>query len=138
MKLPTPHDHPNADVLIYDGQCRICRKQVERVARWDGAARVAFLSLHDPVVGERYPDLTHDYLMTNMVIVDRNGRRHAGAEAARYLSRRLPMLWIFAPVLHIPFSLPLWQWIYRQVATRRYLIGGKIECDGDTCAAHFK
>lgn len=138
MKLPTPDELPHADVLIFDGQCRICRGQVERLALWDGKGRLAFLSLHDPVVAERYPDLSHDYLMTNMVLVDRQGRRHAGAEAMRYLSRHLPRLWILAPLLHIPFSLPLWQWLYRQVARRRYRIGGKLECDGDACAVHFR
>jgi predicted DCC family thiol-disulfide oxidoreductase YuxK len=137
--LPTPDDRPSADVLIYDGHCRICTSQVERLARWDRRGRLAFLSLHDPEVYRRYPDLTHDYLMTNMVVVDRQGRRYAGAVAARYLSTRLPMLWPLAPLLHIPFSMPFWQWAYRQFATRRYLIGGKVaDCDDGACAVHFK
>jgi predicted DCC family thiol-disulfide oxidoreductase YuxK len=137
-QLPTPDERPEADVLIFDGHCRICRAQVERLARWDRKGRLAFVSLHEPLVAERYTDLSHDYLMRNMVVVDQRGGRHAGAEAARYLSHLLPALWIFAPLMHIPFSMPLWQWMYRQIATRRYLLGGKIECDGDACAVHFK
>ena len=137
--LPTPFDRPRADVLIYDGHCRICTTQVERLARWDRRERFAFLSLHDPEVYRRYPDLSHDYLMTTMVVVDRHGRRHAGAAAGRYLSTRLACLWPLAPLLHIPFSMPFWQWAYRQFAMRRYLLGGKVAgCDGDACAVHFK
>ncbi len=136
--LPAPHDRPGADVLIYDGDCRVCTGQVRRLARWDRARRLAFLSLHDPEVAKRYPDLSHDYLMTNMVLVDGTGRRHPGAAAARYLSTRLPRLWPLAVLLHLPFSLPLWQWCYRQVAKRRYRLGGKVACDGGACAVHFK
>jgi predicted DCC family thiol-disulfide oxidoreductase YuxK len=40
--------------------------------------------------------------------------------------------------MHIPFSLPLWQWCYRQVAKRRYRIAGKDACDGDSCKVHYK
>ena len=134
-KLPTPLDRPEVDVLIYDGDCRICTAQVWRLARWDRNGRLAFLSLHDPEAARRYPDLSHDYLMTNMVLVDRAGRRHPGAAAARYLSTKLPMLWPLAPLLYIPLSLPLWQWCYRQVAKRRYLLGGKTACDG-ACSVH--
>lgn len=137
--LPTPAEFPKADVVIYDGNCRICTAGVRRLARWDGRQRLAFLSLHDHEVGRRYPDLTHDYLMQTMVVVEPNGRRHAGAAGMRHLSRRLPRLWPLAPALHIPFSMPLWQWCYKQFAKRRYLIGGKVDgCDDGACRIHFK
>ncbi len=136
--LPSPHDAPQADVVIFDGQCRFCRGQVERLHRWDGKQRLAFLSLHDPLVEERYPDLTHEQLMDQMYVIDAEHRRHGGAEAARYLTRRLPRLWILAPLMHIPGSLPLWRWCYKQVAKRRYRWGKIDDCDGGTCEVHFK
>jgi len=135
--LPTPAERPEADVVIYDGDCGFCTKQVQRLARWDGGRRLAFVSLHDPLVAERYPDLSHDDMMREMYLVDRHGRRHGGAAAFRYLTRRLPRLWLLAPVMHIPFSLPLWQWGYHQIARRRYRISGKSECDGGSCSVHF-
>ncbi len=96
------------------------------------------MSLHDPEVQRRWPDLTHEQLMQEMVIVDRHGRRHVGAASIRYLSRRLPLLWPLAPLLHIPFTMPLWRWLYHQVAQRRYLLGGKrVECDDHTCRVHY-
>jgi predicted DCC family thiol-disulfide oxidoreductase YuxK len=138
--LPTLRDNPYADVLIYDGHCKFCAAQVQRLAGCDGMARrVAFISLHDPEVAMRWPDLTHDMLMEQMYVVDRQGNRYGGAAAFRYLSRRLPRLWLLAPLMHVPFSLPLWQAIYRQVAKQRYKLMGKTNaCDGDTCAVHFK
>lgn len=131
--LPSIADRPGADVVIYDGNCSFCRSQVSRLAAWDGGGRLAFLSAHDPMIPQRYADLPFDRLMAQMYVVDRRGRRHGGAAALRYLSRRLPRLWILAPLLHIPFSLPLWQWMYRQVAARRYRLAGGPACADGTC-----
>jgi predicted DCC family thiol-disulfide oxidoreductase YuxK len=134
--LPTPAERPEADVVIFDGNCRICTAQIRKLAWWDCQGKLAYLSLHDPEVARRYPDLTHDMLMAQMYVVDRQGRRYGGAAAIRYLSRRLRRLWWLAPVLHFPGSLPLWQWLYQQVAKRRYRFGTVQECDGDACRLH--
>lgn len=135
--LPGPADRPAADVVIFDGHCRICRGQVHRLHRWDKSDRLAYLSLHDPEVARRYPDLEHDDLMRNMVVVDGAQHRHRGAEAVRYLSRRLPRLWWAMPLLHIPGSMPLWRWLYDLVARYRYKFGrtGPV-CDDGACKLH--
>lgn len=144
--LPSPLEFPRADVVIYDGRCVFCQGQVKNLRRFDGRNRLAFISLHDPWVLEQFPDLTHEQMMDQMYLVPAtdtgySNQRFGGAAAIRYLTRRLPKLWILAPLLHIPFSLPLWQWGYRQVAKRRYQIAGKqgdSQCDeGGTCHLHF-
>jgi predicted DCC family thiol-disulfide oxidoreductase YuxK len=134
--LPTPAERPEADVVIYDGNCRICTAQISRLPWWDCQGKLSYLSLHDQEVARRYPDLTHEMLMRDMYVVDRSGRRHRGAAALRDLSLRLRRLWWLAPVLHIPFTLPLWQFLYRQIAARRYRVGRLDACDGDACALH--
>src|SRR5262245_50289470 len=135
--LPAPDERPEADVVIYDGNCRICTAQIRKLSWWDCQGKLAYLSLHDPVVQERYPDLTHDMLMEQMYVVDRQGNRYGGAASIRYLSRRLRRLWWLAPILHIPGSLPLWNWCYRQIAQRRYKFGKLDDCDDGTCQIHF-
>jgi predicted DCC family thiol-disulfide oxidoreductase YuxK len=134
--LPDPADRPDADLIIFDGECRFCRAQVARLARWDRAGRLAFISLHDARVSQRFPDLTHEQLMQDMYLVDRHGVRHRGAAVLRYLSWRLRPLWLAAPWLHIPGSLPVWQWLYRQVARRRYRWGQAKSCEDGTCHVH--
>jgi predicted DCC family thiol-disulfide oxidoreductase YuxK len=137
--LPTIADRPHGHVVIFDGHCKFCQGQVARLARFDSRGVLAFLSLHDPEVPLRYPDLSHDQLMEQMYVVDSQGRRHAGAEAFRFLTRKLPWLWPLAPFLHIPGSLPVWQWAYRQVARRRYRWGKTRDtCDGDACEMHWR
>ncbi|TWU01551.1 hypothetical protein Pla100_12860 [Neorhodopirellula pilleata] len=145
--LPDPDAHSGSgvdrDVVIYDGDCAFCTAQVQRLHGLDwGRGRLAFLSLHDPRVAERYGDLTREQLMNQMFVIDTDGNRHGGADAVRYLSRRLPAIWWAAPVLHLPGSAKLWRWMYHQVAKRRYWIstkffGGKPKCETDSCSIHF-
>jgi len=124
------------DVVLYDGQCNFCRSQINILRRLDSRHRLDFVSLHDPRVATDYPSLTTDQLMEQMWIVTTAGVMHGGAYAVRYLSRKLPILWPIAPLLHFPFSMPLWCFLYRQIAKRRYRIAGR-DCDeGGTCSVH--
>jgi len=140
VKLRSPRENPSGDIVIYDGHCKFCTAMVKNLAAWDSRGhKLSFLSLHDPEVQNRFPQLTYDQLMKEMYLVDRRGKFHKGAEAFRYLTTRLPRLYMLAPLMYIPFSLPLWRWAYRQIAFRRYAIMGKThECDGDVCRAHFR
>jgi predicted DCC family thiol-disulfide oxidoreductase YuxK len=141
-QLPTIDDYPDADLVIYDGKCVFCTNGVRQLRRLDGRNRLAFLSLHDPQVPMLAPELTHAQMMEQMFVIPRSdsSQHYGGAAAIRYLSRRLPKLWITAPLLHIPFSLPVWQWLYTQVAKRRYRIANKNgNCDDEgTCEVHFR
>ena len=137
LRLPGVGDLPNADVVIFDGNCKFCCAQVIRL-RWFDGGRLAYTSLHDGVVNELCPNLDKETLMKQMYVVNRQGDQYGGANALRYLSRKLPRLWLAAPLLHIPFSLPVWQFLYDSIAKRRYKISGKnSECD-EGCGIHFE
>lgn len=137
LGLPDIDHHSDSDVVIFDGQCNFCRAQVQRL-NWFAAGKLTFVSLHDGRVAERFPDLTKDQLMEQMYVVTPSGESFGGANSLRYLSRKLPRLWLAAPLLHIPFSLPLWQFLYNKIAQYRYLIAGKSEtCDNGSCKTHF-
>ena len=124
------------DVVLYDGQCNFCRSQINVLRRLDGRRRLEFVSLHDPQVAKNYPNLTFDQLMEQMWIVTPEGAQHGGAYAVRYLSRRLPILWPLAPLMHFPFTMPLWCFLYRLIAKYRYKLAGR-DCDeGGTCTLH--
>ena len=154
--LPKPAGFPAADVVIYDGDCQFCQAQVRRLARFDrwsrfgaGEPTLSFISLHDPLVEQRFPDLSHDELMEQMFVVE-NGwmpnranasqpygqRRFGGADAVRYLSRKLPVLWPTMPILHLPGTARLWRFLYAQVARQRYR-WNKDSCETGSCSIHF-
>lgn len=139
--LPGPEELPKSDVVVYDGDCQFCTRQVKRLHWLDGGKRLSFLSLHDPATTRMLPDLTHEQLMQEMVVVTSDGKRFSGARAGRYLSRRLPGLWWLVPLLHIPCSLPLWNWAYKTLARNRYRWNkarGKDDCSSGSCDLHFQ
>ena len=122
---------PDHDTVLYDGQCRFCRSQIALLRRLDVFGALRYTSLHDEQVARDFPELPQERLREEMVVVDRAGTARGGAEAVRYLSRRLPLLWPLALVLHIPGSLPVWDWLYRLVARNRMRLGGR--CEEGTC-----
>jgi predicted DCC family thiol-disulfide oxidoreductase YuxK len=122
---------PDHDTVLYDGQCRFCRSQIALLRRLDLGGSLAFTSLHDPAVAADYPEISRDDLLSQMYVVSRSGEARGGAEAVRYLSRRLPLLWPAAVLLHVPGSLPLWKSLYAFVARNRMRIAGR--CDDGTC-----
>ncbi len=134
-----PQQQIDQDTVLYDGHCAFCTRSVRQLEKFDGKGRLKFVSIHDPLVQEKYPDLKLEQLMQQMyVIPDRTQARFGGAAALRYLSRRLPRLWIFAPLLHLPFSLPFWQFCYRQIAKRRYrLASDTVSCENGNCDLHY-
>lgn len=133
--LPTPAERPDADVVIFDGACGMCTAQVRKLLWWDCQRRLSYLSLHDPEVARRWPDVSHERLMQEMLIVDRRGGRHWGPEAIRYLTRRLRRLWPAAPLAYFPGSMLLWRPVYRWVARNRYRLSGPA-CNDGACAVH--
>lgn len=134
--LPDVDELPKADVVIYDGQCNFCRAQVHRL-NWFVKGELAFVSLHDPRVAQRYPELSNEQLMAQMYVVTQDGQKLGGIRGVKYLSRKHGRMWIFAPILHIPFSLPVWEFLYNKIAKYRYLIAGKSDCDSGSCEIHF-
>ena len=137
--LPSPKDFPGRHVVIFDGECSFCKIQVSRLHKWDRRNRLCFVSLHDPFVIETYPDLEHEVLMKQMFVVTPVGKRLGGAKALRQLTRLIPRLWPIMPLMHIPFTLPFWQWTYSQIAKRRYRISQKMGngCESGSCKIHF-
>lgn len=137
QSLPSPAERPDADVVLYDGRCNFCRAQVRQLVWWDCQKKLSFLSLHDPEVARRWPDLPHERLMEEMCIIDRQGNRYWGPEAFRYLTTRLRRLWWLAPVMYFPGSMWLWRPLYRWIARNRYRFAGKTtQCEDGTCSLH--
>jgi len=123
--------HPACDTVLYDGQCRFCRSQIALLRCLDLSGRLAFTSLHDPSVARDFPEISAEDLHRQMYVVDVRGLARGGADAVRYLSRRLMLLWPLALLLHIPGTLPIWQRLYAFIARHRLRIAGS--CDDGTC-----
>jgi len=127
----TTRTRPTQDTVLYDGHCRFCRSQIALLRCADLGRKLRFVSLHDASVAREFPELSMDDLLAQMYVIDSAGHARGGAEAVRYLSRRLVTLWPLAVLLHIPGSMPLWNRLYRFIAKNRMLIAGS--CADGSC-----
>lgn len=120
--------------MVYDARCGFCRARVAQLRWFDSGKRLDYVSLHDPDVSERFPELPSQRLLDEMCVVTPAGSEFWGADAVRYLSRRLPTLWWLAPAMHLPGAMLAWRPLYRWVSRNRYFLGGRVEaCDSGRC-----
>lgn len=113
------------DVVIYDGECAFCRSQIKIIKTLDICGKLNFESCHDEAVRKKYNHISYEDFLSRMYVVDVVGNSYGGAEAVRYISKKLVVLWPLAILLHIPYSNSFWHWLYDTIARNRYRIAGK-------------
>lgn len=118
-------------VIVYDGECSFCRRQIERLRSRDRAALFEYAPRQTPGLEDRFPALADADFNTGMRLIERDERLYVGADALYEITRRLtPWKWI-AWVYRIPGLTQLFRAIYNWIAANRYRLGGR--CESDTC-----
>ncbi len=92
-------------IVVYDGDCRFCCRQVERIRRWDTRAQLEYVTRQQPELIERMPALADADFNTGMRLITLDGTIHVGADAVYQIARRLPrwrrIVWVYrVPVIH--------------------------------------
>ena len=126
-------------VLVYDGHCRFCIRQANRLQRWVHE-QVRLESFRESGVIERYPGLTLAACEEALQLVETSGRIRSGADAIAYTLRLRPLLapigWLYA----VPILRQLVDWGYRTVARNRFRLqgraGGQHVCTDEACRLH--
>ncbi len=127
---------PTRPTMLYDGRCRICTAGADRVRAYDRAGRVDVLSLHDPSVAQRFPEVKREHVLATMHLVQPDGSIDRGADAVREIMRLIPGARWLALLWLVPgFSL-LANLGYAWVAKNRYRFNRKVTCEGDVCRIH--
>ncbi len=109
-------------VLIYDGDCSMCRASalwLMRRALAGGADQFEILPCRSPVRRERYPQITDEACMSAMQLVLPDGRVLSGADAAPEIIRRIPRWRWLAGVFALPGVRPLSRRGYAWIARSR-------------------
>ena len=112
-------------VLIYDGECSMCRASalwLLRRAEAGGAQDLEILPCLSPVRRQRFPSMTDEACMEAMQLVLPDGRVLAGAEAAPEILRRIPRWRWVATLFDLPRARPFARRVYAWIARNRMRI----------------
>ena len=108
-------------LVIYDGECMFCRRQLGNLKRFSGG-RFEAISFREPGFFERHPEVTPEECQKAIQFVSAEGRKYSGAEAvARIVSLNpiwLPVKWIY----FVPGLRRLWDVVYENISLNRYKI----------------
>jgi predicted DCC family thiol-disulfide oxidoreductase YuxK len=121
----------NQGVIIYDGACPFCLKQVARIQRRDPGRIFEYVPRQTPGLEQRYPRLAEGEFITGMRLVHPDGRISVGADAVYGIARRLRP-WRYAAWLYrVPGLRQLARAAYAWVAANRQRLGRS--CDDGAC-----
>ncbi len=118
----------NNIIVLYDGHCGLCLRSMFVLLQcdWLNALKpVDFRVMDDRKAFA--PDVTERSLDKAMHIRLADGSYLTGFDAFRYMTKRLPPLWLAWPILWIPGVAPIGRRIYGAIADRRK------KCDHENC-----
>jgi len=122
-------------VVLYDGRCRICTAGADRIRRLDTLGRFEILSLHEPEVAARFPEIRKEDVLAEMHVVKPDGSIAKGHAAVREVLHELPR-WKWLSLAWLIPSFPFFaDRGYKWVARNRYR-WNKQTCEGDVCRLH--
>jgi len=125
-------DRPD-NVVIYDGACVFCHRQVERLRRLDRLGRLSFIPMQAPDLEQRFPQIAGGDFNTGMRFIDAADRVYVGADAVHQIVRRLPLVrfatWLYrVPGLHWAANQA-----YGWIAANRFRMADP--CEDEVCAS---
>jgi predicted DCC family thiol-disulfide oxidoreductase YuxK len=112
-------------VLIYDGECSMCRASalwLLRRAEAGGARDLEILPCRSLVRRQRFPSIADETCMQAMQLVLPGGRVLSGADAAPEILRRIPRWRWIATLFALPGARPFARRVYRWIADNRMRI----------------
>ena len=121
--------------LLYDGHCGFCLASIARLRVLDLFGQLELLDFHvQPELKAIHPELTAERCHSEMALVEPDGRLSGGCYAFRRIARRLPLLWGIVPLVYLPGAGWVGTWIYRWIATHRYLLHRNPTCSTNQCS----
>jgi predicted DCC family thiol-disulfide oxidoreductase YuxK len=119
-------------VVLYDGDCPLCRKTTSILTRLDWLGHLTFHNCRDTAhipVNTAHLDLDRMIAEMHVLTPDRT-RALSGFRAVRWIAGRVPLLWPLYPLLFIPGMNRLGQRLYLWVARNRFHL---VPCRGGVC-----
>lgn len=114
--------------LVYDGDCRFCKRSVDLVATWDRQGKVEIVPFQSAGVKERFPWIPEGAYVEAMQLVGPGDETWSGAVAAERLAAILPGGRPLGCLFGLPFARPVADRVYRLVARNRTRLGCGTHC----------
>jgi predicted DCC family thiol-disulfide oxidoreductase YuxK len=127
---------PNA-IVLYDGQCPLCRRSVAVLQRLDWLKSFNYQDARkvDELPESKVPLQPARLLEEMHVLTPDRKRVYAGFKAFRWIALRVPLLWPLLPLMYFPGIPALGQRIYLWVAKNRFNL---VPCHNGQCAIPLK
>jgi predicted DCC family thiol-disulfide oxidoreductase YuxK len=123
---------PHQAVVLYDGECPLCRKTTAILRRLDWFGRLAYHNCRDTIhIPANTAHLDPARMIQEMhVLTPDRGRALSGFRAVRWIAGRVPVMRPLYPFLFVPGAARLGQRFYRWVAKNRFHL---VPCRDGVC-----
>ena len=128
----TPTRQISRPVVIYDGECVFCRRQVERMKRRDADDAFEYVPRQAEGIERRFPKLTEGDFSTGMRLAYPDGTVSVGADAIYAIARRLRGWRNFAWLYRVPLLHGFFRGAYGWIARNRSRLS-KRNCEDGAC-----
>ena len=103
-------------VMLYDGNCGFCKRSMAGFLAFDGLSQIEAKDFHKT----RSKLVTREQADKALYTLTADGQAYPGFDAYRHVVARVPGLWLFGPLFHIPWlSRAVGQPVYAWVASNR-------------------
>lgn len=109
--------------VYFDGACVFCTRSANVVRAMDLLGRLNFVDFRD--TAQLPKGFDKQRAEKELVLQTRSGVWLGGFDAFRWMAWRMPATWLLAPFLYVPPIPIIGRWVYRWVASHRYLIMGR-------------
>lgn len=136
MTRPAPLRGP-AYTVVYDGDCKVCKRSVAALAKWDHYGTLEIMPAQAPGVSQRFSWIApRAFDESIQVIRNSDNKTWQGAAAVEELLRAVPRGKRFSWLFKIPLARPIAERMYRWFAGNRHRFGCAEHCDIGTNASH--
>ena len=113
-------------VVLFDGVCSLCSASVQWIIKRDGEGQFRFAAVGSAAAGKLLAASGFTGAVPDSVVLVHGGKVYVESDAVIGIARQLGWPWkLAAAFLVLPKSLR--DWLYRQVARRRYRWFGRRE-----------
>lgn len=130
-KTTISSDRSGEFVVVYDGQCAFCRKQVERIRCRDTQDIFEYLPRQAEGIEQRFPELIGGDFDSGMRLVHPDRSISVGADAVYEIARRVSGWKRLAWLYRVPVLNSICRVGYAWIARNRHKLAGK--CEDGTC-----